>query len=85
MRHAERFDIDHPDLCPALRWKGQFTNSEPDPTVPSTRDDLYWCVYTQTCVGPDNGLAEPYLCSSPRRPCHRDARGDLKKPSRKQP
>ena len=23
-----------PNLCPALRWKGQFIETEPDPTVP---------------------------------------------------
>jgi hypothetical protein len=77
MRQAERFNIADPDLCPALRWKGQFTSSEVDPTVPSTRDDLYWCVYTQTCVGPDGQPAEPYLCSKKRRVCYKKARRDL--------
>jgi len=78
MKQAIRFNIDHPDLCPALRWKGQFTMSEDDATVPSTRDNHYWCVYTQTCVGPDNKLAEPHDCSSPVRGCHRTAIASLR-------
>ena len=73
MKQAIRFNIDHDDLCPALRWKGQFTGNQEDPTVPSTRDNHYWCVYTQTCIGPDNKLAEPHECSSPTRVCRRNA------------
>lgn len=73
MKQAIRFDISHPHLCPALRWKGQFTATEEDFTVPSTRDNLYWCVYTQACLGPDGGLAEPVKCSSRARACHAEA------------
>ena len=73
MKQSVRFDIHHPGLCPALRWKGQFTATEEDPTIPSTRDNLYWCVYTQACVGPDNKLVEPHLCSAHSRSCHRQA------------
>jgi hypothetical protein len=76
VKQSVRFNIEHPDLCPALRWKGQFTGTDVDPTVPSTRDNQYWCVYTQTCLGPDNKLAEPYLCSNPSRRCHLDATRD---------
>jgi len=67
----ERFDIHHPDLCPALRWKGQLVWAERDPSVPETNDGLYWCLHTQTCIGPDSALAEPGSCSSPSRSCHR--------------
>jgi hypothetical protein len=73
MKHSERFNTKHPDLCPALRWKGQLTDAPTDPTVPSTRDDLYWCVFTQTCVGPDGGLAEPQPCSEAGRSCRGEA------------
>ncbi|MBI2820721.1 MAG: hypothetical protein HYX74_00720 [Acidobacteria bacterium] len=66
----ERFDTDHPDLCHCLRWKGQFILAEPDPTVPSARDGLFWCLHTQTCIGPDGELAEPGACSSPGRGCY---------------
>ena len=73
LSQAVRFNRTSPDVCPALMWKGQFTSAEHDPTVPSTSDHQYWCVYTQTCVGPDNGLVEPYLCSRKNRSCYREA------------
>ena len=65
-----RFDTTHPNLCDALRWKGQFIQSAPDPSVPHGNDRNYWCVHTQTCIGPDGKLAEPGACSSKRRGCH---------------
>lgn len=67
---ADRFNINHPNLCSALRWKGQFVHSEPDPTVAGSSDHLYWCIHTQTCIGPDGKIAEPGNCSSSRRKCH---------------
>ena len=66
----ERFNTQHPNLCSSLRWKGQFVLAEADSTVPSSHDGLYWCIHTQTCIGPDGKLAEPGKCSSPRRKCH---------------
>ena len=66
----ERFDTKHPDLCTALRWKGQFIEAEPDPTVQSSNEGLYWCMYTQTCIGPDGELAEPGNCNKKGRACH---------------
>ena len=50
---SERFDTRREELCPALRWKGQFIEAEHDPTVPPSNDGLFWCMYTQTCIGPD--------------------------------
>jgi hypothetical protein len=67
---CDRFDTTHPDLCPALRWKGQFLTAEPDPIGQASSDGLFWCVHTQTCIGPDGKLAEPGKCHSRRRPCH---------------
>jgi hypothetical protein len=72
LAHAVRFDRKNPDLCPALVWKSQFTQAD-DSNDPSTSDEHYWCVYTQTCVGPDNGLVEPFRCSRKSRTCYRDA------------
>lgn len=66
----ERFDTSHPDLCPSLRWKGAFIEAEPDPTVPPCNDGLFWCMRTQTCIGPDGKLAEPGNCHNPNRRCH---------------
>jgi len=73
LTESVRFDIADRDLCPALTWKGQFTGAKLDPSVQSTRDHQYWCVFTQTCIGPDNGLVEPHLCSVKNRACRRDA------------
>jgi hypothetical protein len=67
---ADRFNTKRDDLCPALRWKAQFIGVEHDPTVPPTNDGLFWCLHTQTCIGPDGGLAEPGNCASKGRPCH---------------
>ena len=78
MKQGIRFNLENPNLCPALCWKGQFIASQDDLTVPSTRDNHYWCVYTQACVGPDNKLAEPHECSSPTRKCHREALAQLR-------
>lgn len=66
----ERFNIHHPDLCPKLRWKGQFVSGEHDDSVPPSNDGLFWCVYTQTCIGPDGKLAEPGECCSRTRACY---------------
>lgn len=66
----DRFDINHPDLCPALRWKGQFVVADRDPSLPVANDGLFWCIHTQTCIGPDGETAEPSNCSSSRRSCH---------------
>ena len=67
---AERFNIHHPGLCECLRWKGMYIQVEHDPSVPPSNDGAFWCIYTQTCVGPDGKLAEPGSCSSPRRACY---------------
>lgn len=70
VQESDRFNIQHPHLCPSLRWKGQFILAERDPSVPRSNDGLFWCTHTQTCIGPDGELAEPGNCSSPSRGCH---------------
>jgi hypothetical protein len=66
----ERFDTSGESLCTSLRWKQQFISAEHDPTVPPSNDGLFWCIHTQTCIGPDGQLAEPGNCSSTDRKCH---------------
>ena len=66
----ERFDTSCETLCTSLRWKQQFIGVDHDPTVPPSNDGLFWCIHTQTCIGPDGQLAEPGNCSSPERKCH---------------
>jgi len=56
---AERFNVKHPNLCPSLRWKGQFISAEPDPTVQPSNDGLFWCIHTQNCIGPDGDWLNP--------------------------
>ena len=70
IRKTQRFDIQHPNLCTSLRWKGQFILSEHDPNVQASNDGLFWCMHTQTCIGPDGEVAEPGNCSSKARGCH---------------
>jgi hypothetical protein len=70
MPDADRFDVSCETLCTGLRWKGQFILSEHDPTVPPTNDGLFWCMYTQTCIGPDGEVAEPGNCKQTGRKCH---------------
>lgn len=70
MTEAERFDTNRPNLCANLRWKGMYIWAERDPTVGPTSDGCFWCQHTQTCLGPDGGVAEPSLCDSHDRKCH---------------
>jgi hypothetical protein len=70
IREPDRFNTSNPNLCPALRWKGQFILAETDPTVQPSNDGLFWCLHTQTCIGPDGALAEPGNCCSANRMCH---------------
>ena len=70
MPDADRFDVSAETLCSALRWKGQFILAEADPTVPPCNDGIFWCMHTQTCIGPDGQLAEPSTCRSTDRSCH---------------
>jgi hypothetical protein len=66
----ERFDTSGEKLCTSLRWKQQFIGVDHDPSVPPSNDGLFWCMHTQTCIGPDGELAEPGNCSAPERKCH---------------
>jgi hypothetical protein len=67
---SKLFNIHNPDLCPALRWKGQFVLSEKDASVPDTSDHAFWCLHTQTPFGPDGEAAEPAHCCHVDRGCH---------------
>ena len=69
---SDRFNTNHPNLCPALRWKAQFILAEPDPTVPQSNEGLFWCIHTQTCIGPDGkvGRTGQLLVSPPKMSWH---------------
>lgn len=70
IRNRDRFNTNRPNLCSALRWKGQFILSESDANVQASNDGLFWCMHTQTCIGPDGKVAEPGNCASKGRACH---------------
>jgi hypothetical protein len=68
---AERFNPNRENLCPSLRWKGMFIWAEKDQSVPPSNSGIFWCLHTQTCLGPDGNVAEPGDCDSATRKCHR--------------
>jgi hypothetical protein len=70
IRESDRLNATHPNLCRALRWKGQFILAEADSAASASSDGLFWCLHTQTCIGPDGELAEPAHCASKSRVCH---------------
>jgi hypothetical protein len=70
IQESERSNATHPNLCRALRWKGQFIFAEADSAASASSDGLFWCLHTQTCIGPDGELAEPAHCASKSRVCH---------------
>jgi hypothetical protein len=39
---------------------------EEDPTVPNSNSRLYWCVYTQNCMGPDGDTVDENTCTASR-------------------
>jgi len=70
MTDAERFEIDRPNLCSALRSKEMFIWAERDQSEQRSYTGYFWCLYTQTCLGPDGKVAEPVACDAPNRSCH---------------
>ncbi len=55
------------ELCPSLRWKGQFVEAPRDPIC---ADGICWCVFTQTCIGPDGKVADRDNCTNSSRECY---------------
>jgi hypothetical protein len=58
------------DRCENLRWKGLYVTGEEGQSISGSGDRLFWCVKTQTCLGPDGKLVDDYECS-PARSCYR--------------
>jgi hypothetical protein len=52
--------------CRFLRSKEMYIDAEPDPTVPSGRSGHFWCVHTQTVIGPDGRIVHQDECHSER-------------------
>ena len=70
MAELDRYDTKRPNLCAALRWKEMFIWAEHEPTVQPSNTGIFWCLQTQTLLGPDGQLAEPGSCDSSERRCH---------------
>jgi hypothetical protein len=66
----ERFNPNRSGLCAHLRWKGLFVGAHDDPTVQRGGAGLFWCLFTQTCLGPDGAVAEPGSCDQAGRACY---------------
>ena len=43
-----------------------FIDAEPDHTVPSSRSGHFWCVHTQTVIGPDGKIVKDEECRADR-------------------
>ena len=57
------------EVCRCLMSKAKLLNLQYDPTVPPSNDRSYWCVHTQSVIGPDDAVAEPERCG-PGRNCY---------------
>jgi hypothetical protein len=66
MERSSLTNIDD-DRCDFLRWKGLFIEAPSDPSVTDSGDRLYWCLKTQTCLGPDGQLVDEYECNETRK------------------
>ncbi len=53
MPDAERFDPHSRRPLPGPALERPVHRGRRDPTVPPTNDGLFWCMHTQTCIGPD--------------------------------
>ena len=54
------------NYCRFLRSKEMFIDAEPDHTVPSGRSGHFWCVHTQTVIGPDGKVVGEGECHADR-------------------
>jgi hypothetical protein len=43
-----------------------YIDAEPDPSIPNTRDGMFWCSLTMTCLGPDGRVAAEGDCCDGR-------------------
>ncbi|MFN0120087.1 MAG: hypothetical protein ACKV2V_06265 [Blastocatellia bacterium] len=70
LSYDERFSPERPNMCGNLRWKGLFVWAEKDDSVPPSNSAYFWCLHTQTCIGPDGEGVIPEDCAGGDRKCH---------------
>ncbi|MFB3923380.1 MAG: hypothetical protein ACE145_16785 [Terriglobia bacterium] len=63
---AEPTNLPVQNLCRFLRSKEMYIHVEPDPSVPGGRSGHFWCVHTQTILGPDGKIVNDEECGSSR-------------------
>ena len=54
------------NYCRFLRSKEMYIDVEPDPSVPGGRSGHFWCVHTQTVIGPDGKVVSDEECKTHR-------------------
>jgi len=59
------------EVCNCVRWKSMYYQAEPDPTVPPSNEDNYWCAITQRILGPDGQVVDLQSCK-PGRACFKE-------------
>lgn len=69
--HEETSSLAPPDLCRKLRTKMMFMSLVNDAGAAiaqhgESSTDVYWCLSTMECAGPDGGLAHKDLCGKDR-------------------
>lgn len=52
--------------CRCMRSKEMYIDSEHDPTVPGSHSGLFWCMHSQSCLGPDGQVVTPESCKASR-------------------
>jgi hypothetical protein len=62
-------NLDEDERCENIRWKGLLIETVLDPTVPHSRDRMFWCHKTQNATGPDGKQVDEYECH-PGRGCY---------------
>ncbi len=65
MTHEETANVGM-NRCSNLRWKGMFVSAQWDESIPHGGDNLFWCLKTQNCLGPDGQLADGHECTQTR-------------------
>ena len=54
------------ERCGNIRWKGMFIDAQPDPTAAESSEHIYWCVRTQSIMGPDGQVVDEDTCNFTR-------------------
>ena len=74
MAELDNLNPNRPNLCSSLRWKGLYYPTEltaKDVDVQPSNSGYFWCLHSQTCLGPDGAVAEPGECDKSERKCHK--------------